>query len=77
MNLEAQARYAARAAELKALGGLGPARASALSRLALKTVVKVRPFFFLLERRDLRGKESRRSRLLPWRGGLLSPASAR
>ena len=66
MNLEAQARYAARAAELKALGGLSPARASALSRLALKTVVKVRPFFFLLERRDLRGKESRRSRLLPW-----------
>ena len=42
MNLEAQARYAARAAELKALGGLAPARASALSRLALKTVVKVR-----------------------------------
>jgi len=41
MNLEAQARYARRAAELKALGGLGPARASALSRLALKTVVKV------------------------------------
>lgn len=42
MNLEAQARYAARAAEVKALGGLPQARASSLSRLALKTVVKVK-----------------------------------
>ena len=50
MNLEAQARYAARAAELKALGGLAPARASALSRLALKTVVKVGSVFFEKER---------------------------
>lgn len=51
MNLEAQARYAARAAEFKALGGLAPARASALSRLALKTVVKV-VFFFSKEREE-------------------------
>lgn len=52
MNLEAQARYAARAAELKALGGLAPARASALSRLALKTVVKVGLVFFLNRKRE-------------------------
>ena len=55
MNLEAQARYAARAAELKALGGLAPARAAALSRLALKTVVKVSFFFFFSK--ELREKE--------------------
>ena len=57
MNLEAQARYAARAAELKALGGLAPARAAALSRLALKTVVKVGVFFFFFFSKELREKE--------------------
>ena len=41
MNADAQARYAARAAADKA-DGADPARRSALGRLALKTVVKVR-----------------------------------
>ena len=67
MNLEAQARYAARAAELKALGGLAPARAAALSRLALKTVVKVGVFFFFFfegaERERKKREQQQLSRL--------------
>ena len=66
LNLEAQARYAARAAELKALGGLAPARASALSRLALKTVVKVGVSFFQ-RRENLKEKNWNAAAVAPLR----------